>query len=64
MFNCSDELDASAMGKFFKGVATSGCWSCFDEINRVAPAVLSVVANQLLSIQQALSTGESHLGPG
>lgn len=48
------------MGKFFKGVATTGCWSCFDEINRVDPAVLSVVANQLLSLQQALSTGQFH----
>ena len=55
VFNCSEAVTAMQMQTFFSGLAQTGAWSCFDEFNRIDPGVLSVIAEQVRTIQDALN---------
>uniref|UniRef100_A0A1B0D1E5 Uncharacterized protein n=1 Tax=Phlebotomus papatasi TaxID=29031 RepID=A0A1B0D1E5_PHLPP len=59
IFNCSRNLDFVTFGKFFKGLASCGSWCCFKNFNSVAMKIISVVSQQILTLQRSISAKSS-----
>ncbi|KAL0488326.1 dynein heavy chain [Acrasis kona] len=61
VYNCSEGVTYNMMTKFFSGIVQTGAWACFDEFNRINVEVLSVIATQLLLIQNALKANDASM---
>lgn len=54
VMNCSATYEYTGVCRFFKGLASSGAWVCFDEFNRMEAEMLSMMAQILITLQSAL----------
>ena len=54
VFNCSEQVNVKMMEKLFMGLCYTGTWTCLDEFNRIDIEVLSVIAQQVLTIREGL----------
>lgn len=60
VYNCSEQVTVSMMSTQFMGVMSTGAWLCLDEFNRIDIEVLSVIAQQVLAMRNALSMKKEH----
>ncbi|KAK3260718.1 hypothetical protein CYMTET_30338, partial [Cymbomonas tetramitiformis] len=60
LFNCSAMVEPEAISNFLKGLSASGCWGCLDDLDLLQLDVLSVCAQQLMSLQQQHAGVFSH----
>ncbi|XP_041836448.1 dynein heavy chain 1, axonemal isoform X2 [Melanotaenia boesemani] len=54
VFNCTGQLDFVAVNKLLQGLAISGAWVCCKDVNHIDVEVLSVMTQQVFTIQNAL----------
>ncbi|CAL5997617.1 Dynein_heavy chain [Hexamita inflata] len=54
VFNCDSAIDRENLSRILVGIVLSGSMGCFDEVNRLSPAVLSAVSTDIENIQRAI----------
>ncbi|CAH1797693.1 unnamed protein product [Owenia fusiformis] len=61
MFNCTQQLDSYMLADIFKGFATTGAWIGLNNLNVLSPAVLSVCAQYLSTVLDAIKAGKANV---
>ena len=61
VMNCSANYEYAGVCRFFKGLASSGAWVCFDEFNRMETHILSLISQVIIAIQGAIRNQAAHL---
>ncbi|ESO89557.1 hypothetical protein LOTGIDRAFT_58893, partial [Lottia gigantea] len=57
-FNCTSIMDHYQLQDIFRGMAATGCWVNFNNLNYCQPAVLSIFAQLMSTVMAALQAGK------
>ncbi|XP_052060514.1 uncharacterized protein LOC127700861 isoform X4 [Mytilus californianus] len=57
-FSCTNTTDYVMLHDIFRGLASTGCWVSFNNLNHLRPSVLSVFAQLIQSVMDALKAGK------
>ena len=52
-------MDYCGLQDIFRGMASTGCWICFNNLNHLDPSVLSVFAQLITTVFEALRAGKA-----
>ena len=58
-FNCTKSVDYCGLQDIFRGMASTGCWITFNNLNSLLPSVLSVFAQLISTVFEALRAGKA-----
>ncbi|XP_052258855.1 uncharacterized protein LOC127863384 isoform X2 [Dreissena polymorpha] len=58
-FNCTKSIDYCGLQDIFRGMASTGCWVTFNNLNCLDPSVLSVFAQLMTTVMEALRAGKA-----
>ncbi|XP_053409232.1 uncharacterized protein LOC123561373 isoform X4 [Mercenaria mercenaria] len=58
-FNCTKSVDYCGLQDIFRGMASTGCWISFNNLNSLLPSVLSVFAQLISTVFEALRAGKA-----
>ncbi|KAH9514965.1 hypothetical protein Btru_021540, partial [Bulinus truncatus] len=59
MFNCAQTTDYPQLQDIFRGLASTGCWVCFNDISQLKPSCMSLLAQLVSVVLEALKSGKS-----
>ena len=58
-FNSTKSMDYFGLQYIFPGMASTSCWICFNNLNHLDPSVLSVFAQLITTVFEALRAGKA-----